>query len=149
MMLRTHLAFSFLLSLIITNNFELTNPFLFVVIAALSSTIPDIDHLKSFIGKRLEFMSIALNFFFKHRGILHNLFLIFIICFFIYLKNKEISAAILIGYGSHLFLDALTKKGIKPFYPLKMRIKGFFKTNSLFENVLFLIFIAAIIHQLL
>lgn len=149
MMLKTHLAFSFLLSFLITKNFNITNPWLFIATAMAASMLPDLDHLKSFIGKKLEFIAITINFFFKHRGILHNLILITIICFFIYLQNKEIAIAVLVGYTSHLILDALTKKGIQPLYPLKLRIKGFFKTKSFLEEILFLILIAAIVYQLL
>lgn len=149
MMLKTHVAFGFFLSLLIIKNINLTNPLLFMVITISAAIIPDIDHLSSFVSKKLELLSGVLTLFFKHRGVLHSFFVIFIVSFLIYLKNQEVAIATLTGYSSHVILDALTKKGVRPFYPLKTKIKGFFKTNSLLENILFLIIIAAIIYQLL
>ena len=56
--------------------------------------------------------------------------------------NSEIGIAIFLGYFSHLIADALTKNGIKPFYPLlNMKINGFFRTNSLLEKIFFLILV--------
>jgi len=149
MMLKTHTAFSLFLSLLITKNFELANPFLFTAIAMAASVMPDIDHANSFIGKKLEFLSIPIRFFFRHRGAFHNMFFVIVVCFPAYLYSKEAAAAILAGYGSHLLLDSLTRNGIQPLYPLKIKLKGFFRTNSFLEHLLFLIITAAVIYQLL
>jgi membrane-bound metal-dependent hydrolase YbcI (DUF457 family) len=64
--------------------------------------------------------------------------------------NNEFGIAVLVGYFSHLFMDALTKHGISPLAPLVNRkINGPFKTNSLLGRVLFLVIVLLILYLLL
>jgi membrane-bound metal-dependent hydrolase YbcI (DUF457 family) len=56
-----------------------------------------------------------------------------------------------LGYGVHLFADAFTLEGIKPFWPYSGVSKGFLKTGSYTETMLFValvivdIFVTAVI----
>lgn len=139
MMYYTHLAFGFLVSLILFDFFDIKNKTLFILIALFFSIFPDIDDKKSKIGRKNKLISGIINFIFGHRGLLHTIYIPLALLFIFYNINKEIGIAALSGYLSHLFLDALTKAGIMPLYPLvSKRINGFFKTGRLFEKILFL-----------
>ena len=146
----THLAFGFLIALLSLNLFDIKNKLIFLLIAVFFSIFPDIDERKSRIGKKYKKTSAIINFIFGHRGFLHTIFVPLSLYFVFYYINNEIGIAILIGYFSHLFADALTKNGIKPFYPLiNRKINGFIKTNSIMEKIFFLIIILLFLYVLL
>lgn len=140
MMYYTHFAFGVLIVLLSLDLFDIQNKLLFVLITLFFSVFPDIDNTKSKIGKENKLISRIINFIFGHRGFFHSVYIPLILFFVFYNLNKEIGVAVLVGYFSHLFMDALTKNGIKPFYPLiNRKINGFFKTNSISEKIFFLI----------
>jgi len=74
-----------------------------------------------------------------------------LILFFIFgFINYDVSIAILIGYFSHLFLDAITKAGIRPLYPIyNKRINGPFKTNSFTEKIIFVFIVLSSLYFVL
>ena len=63
MRFRTHLAFSFLISLLIINSFDVQNKIIFIVIMLITSALPDIDSYKSKIGKKIKPISFLINIF--------------------------------------------------------------------------------------
>lgn len=139
MLFRTHLLFALFLSIIFWKiNLFQNKVFLFVLIIA--AIFSDIDFPKSRIGKKTGILSNVINLFFGHRGFFHSM--TFLIIFSVILLFLKISFSIIllffIGYLSHLFLDSLTLEGIYPFWPLKLRIRGFIKTGGLLENLFFL-----------
>ncbi len=139
MMYYTHLAFGILISLLSLIFLNVDNKILFILIIMLFSIFPDIDIPKSKIGKKNKLISGIINFIFGHRGIIHTIYLPLILFIVFYNLNIEIGIAILLGYLSHLFMDAITKTGINPLYPLiNKKINWFFKTNSFLEKILFL-----------
>jgi len=142
MMYYTHLAFGLLTALLAIDFFNIKNKLVFVLIAVFFSIFPDIDETKSKIGKKYKWTSKIINFIFGHRGFLHAVYIPLVLFFIFYGINEELGIAVLAGYFSHLFMDALTKKGIKPFYPLlNKRTNGFFKTGSLLEKMFFLVMV--------
>jgi|TARA_B100001964_G_scaffold245071_1_gene329681 inner membrane protein len=146
----THLAFGLLVSLISINFFDINNQIMFILIAVLFSIFPDIDERKSKIGKKYKSASTIINFIFGHRGFFHTIFVPLILFLGFNYINNEFGIAVLVGYFSHLFMDALTKHGISPLAPLVNRkINGPFKTNSLLEKVLFLVIVLLILYLLL
>ncbi len=75
----------------------------FITITVLSSTIPDLD-LKL-----------------KHRKTLHNIVVPSLIVLAVYTAMPQVlllGIALLLGWLSHIVLDALTTKGIYPLHPL-------------------------------
>jgi inner membrane protein len=111
----------------------------FVAVAAIFSALPDLDSVKSMLGRRAEPYSTVLSFIFRHRGFLHS----FVFAAMVYVGMRlafsaNIASAAVIGYSSHLVLDAITKEGIMPFSPFsKFRIRGFIKTSGIFEYLVF------------
>jgi len=142
MMYYTHLAFGLLVSLIALKFLAIKNQILFILIVLLFSILPDIDETRSKIGRKNKLISKTINFAFGHRGLIHTIYIPLIIFLIFDLINFEIAIATLIGYFSHLFSDALTKRGIRPLYPLiNKRLNGPIRTGSLFEKILFLIIV--------
>lgn len=139
MMFYTHLAFSFLIALLITKILTIEQEIFFIVIVCFFGTFPDIDTYKSKIGRKLPVISFFMNLIFRHRRLFHSLFIpILLYLVFLAIGYEFISLAILIGYASHIILDAITKSGIQLLWPFFSRIRGFIRTNSMLEKILFL-----------
>ena len=139
MMYYTHVVFGIFVSLISIDYFHIKNKVIFLLIVLFFSLLPDVDESRSKIGRKNKLISKTIGFIFGHRGIFHTIYIPLVLFVLLNLINFEIAFACLIGYFSHLFLDALTKNGIRPFYPLfNLKIKGFFKTNSIIEKLFFL-----------
>lgn len=140
MKFRTHLIFSFLISILIINYFNIQNKIVFVAILLIASALPDIDSYKSKLGKKIKPISFLINIFLGHRGIFHSPFFLILTSMLIAIINQEIASAFFIGYLSHLILDSLTPEGVMFFYPFsKKRTKGPIRTGSLFENIFFIL----------
>ena len=107
-----------------------------IMVAAVFALLPDIDMVKSKLGRRLEPFSTLAAFVFRHRGFLHSFILATVVYFGMrYLFSATVAAAATIGYSSHLVLDSLTNEGIRPFSPLsKLKVRGFVRTGSIFEQ---------------
>ena len=143
MMLRTHLAFSFFISLFLIKHFNN----LFILIFILATTLPDIDNRHSKLGRYNPF-----SFLTKHRGMTHTLLFALILAAILAFATKTFhySYALFFGYSLHIILDSFTKHGTKPFYPFSnFKIRGPMTTNSLTENflaiILFSLFLIKII----
>ena len=149
-MFRTHLIFSFLIGLLIINSFDIQNKIIFIAILLTASVIPDIDSYKSKIGKKVKPLSFLINILLGHRGIFHSLFLLILISLVVALVKIESAIAFFAGYLSHLILDSLTLEGVMFFYPFsKKKTKGFIRTGSLFENILFILLLVLCFYILL
>lgn len=109
-----------------------------VAVAALFSILPDIDMVKSKAGRHLQPFSTVLSLIFRHRGFLHSfVFAALVYLGMRYLVSPQIAAAATIGYASHIILDALTKEGIMPLWPLsRLRLRGFVKTGGIVEKAI-------------
>ena len=152
MMYYTHAAFGLLLSLLYIDFFSVENQVVFLLAVLFFSLFPDIDESKSKIGRKNKLVSKTINFIFGHRGIFHTVWIPVLLFLILLLFNVKaiIGIAVLIGYLSHLFLDAITRRGIRPFYPIyNKNINGFIKTNSIFEKIAFLAIIALEVYLVL
>ncbi|MDB5370726.1 MAG: metal-dependent hydrolase [Roseomonas sp.] len=90
-------------------------------IAVLGALLPDIDHPKSWVGKRVWPVSVLCSKAFGHRGLTHSLLAI---CGCIALLLSEalplpLAAPLVVGYLSHLAADLLTPGGLRLAWPLK------------------------------
>jgi len=146
MRFRTHIAFSLLVFVFLMKRFSFDNKILFLIVLLFFTALPDIDYYKSKIGRRTWPFSSILNFIFGHRGMFHSLAVPFVIFLIIYVFSVELAFVALIGYLSHLFLDCFNPKGISPFYPFsKKKVRGFIKTGSFLENVLFVVSLVLVV----
>lgn len=139
MLIKTHLAITLFFILLFLSNIE--HKLVFVLVALLATFIPDIDFKYSKIGKYKAFR--ILQFFTKHRGIIHSFTFLIMITLFFVLFFPTIALAFFLGYGLHLLADSFTIKGIKPFYPCKKIASGKIRTGGKFETLIFMSFILA------
>jgi inner membrane protein len=139
-MFKTHLALGFLIGLLSLQLIETNHPIIFVLIITLCTSLPDIDHPKSKIGRRLFFISWPISIFFKHRGFFHSIFPALILFAVLYYFGYAFFAyAVAIGYLAHLIGDAVTREGINFLHPFTtFRIQGPMLTGATLESVIFI-----------
>lgn len=86
--------------------------------AALGSLLPDIDHPKSWLGRRIRPVSLLISKIFGHRGITHSLLAVIgcLLCLR-FIGKANFATAVMVGYLSHLLCDSLTKRGVPLLWP--------------------------------
>jgi inner membrane protein len=142
----SHLLFALLLALYTKCYFGGGIFFIFFIL--VGALLPDLDETKSYLGRRVPLLPGLSKFLFGHRGIYHSLPFAILLALFINIFSFKTAVAIFIGYMSHLFLDATTKQGIQPFWPLKARIHGPITTGSIVEKAFTIILFALIVLKL-
>ena len=122
MLSKNHLAFA-LFALLALGTWVLGIPLTYATALAvlIGSMLPDIDTPTSYFGKATRPLSTWIYAKYGHRTLTHSLvFLtsVALVIFPLYAYAPEIAYALLIGIGSHLFLDACTLKGSALLWPL-------------------------------
>lgn len=139
MMLKTHLAIA--LSAIMLMIGAVEYKFAFVAITLVATLLPDIDSGFSTLGRKVIFRPI--QFFTKHRGVIHSFTLCIIVSLFFAVYFPLFALPFFLGYGLHLIVDSFTSEGIKAFWPLKKEFKGPVRVGGTIENALFVGFCIA------
>ena len=103
----------------------------------LATAFVDIDIKNSRAGNRWYFR--PLQWMTRHRGVLHSLFSAFILSLIVASFSLWAGFGFFVGYISHLFLDCLTKSGVRLFWPFGWRIKGFVKAGGVAEDIIFVL----------
>lgn len=96
----------------------------------LGSLLPDIDHPKSYLGKRLYPLSFFIHKLFGHRGFTHSLLstgFLGLATSYWWDVNPLFFGGLILGYISHLLADMTTVSGVPLLYPNKKRYKFFGK----------------------
>lgn len=79
------------------------------LLVAIGSLLPDIDTRKSFLGRFIPGW-----IFFKHRGFLHSLGGMLLICGAVaYFGGGKYGISLAFGYLIHLAMDSITPQGIR------------------------------------
>jgi inner membrane protein len=116
----THISFAeFVYLLLLTTTGVSLNP-LNAAAIAFSSLLPDVDTAASSIGRLVPVLSLRVERRFGHRTITHSaLFIagIAIVTLPLSALSPDLYTCIVVGYGSHSFLDTMTVNGVKLFYP--------------------------------
>jgi inner membrane protein len=139
MLTKTHLAIGFFASLLLLD--RITYGITFIIVVLFSSILPDLDTAFSVIGKKTIFRPI--QFFTKHRGFFHSFTFCLAVSLFFAWYFPILALPFFLGYGLHLFADAFTVDGIRPFWPFKKSSSGMLRVGSAFEDVLFIGFCIA------
>lgn len=140
---KTHINGGLLVGLLITsqiNNRLIIPTAVIIGGSVIGSLLPDIDHTKSYIGKRIKPVSKVVNKLAGHRKLFHApLIYLFLYAICIGYDFDKITLlfiqGIFSGILSHLILDSLTIGGLPWFYPFSKKKFSFakIKTNSQFE----------------
>jgi len=139
MLTRTHLAITIFGILVLLSYVEYKT--WFVVAALVATYVPDIDCSNSKLGHKWYFK--PLQFFIKHRGMVHSFSFLILLTLFIALFFPVVALGFFLGYGLHLLADSFTVQGITPFYPSKKKTSGEVTTGGLVETGIFVFFILA------
>ncbi|MFH1850363.1 MAG: metal-dependent hydrolase [archaeon] len=138
---QTHAAFALLIGLEFARGSSVAK-LIFLGIVLVTSLLPDIDHPKSKAGKYVK----PISFLFRHRGFFHTPIFLAILLFVIDALYPPAFIPVFIGYGSHMALDMITQKGIMPFHPISSyRLKGFVRTGTWVETLIFWALVAVIV----
>jgi len=145
MLIKTHLAIAmfilyFLFSFIPGIILEKLIFSLFFVIATF---IVDIDSKKSKAGNHWYLR--PFQWIFSHRGIIHSVFVGFVLSLCIFMLNNSAGIGFFFGWCIHLFLDCFTIQGTAVFWPLfnfKLKIFGI-RSGGIIEQILFVLFLLA------
>jgi len=104
-------------------NVNLFSSISFIVVAAIASLLPDIDHTKSTIGKVVYPFARWFNRKYGHRTLTHSLLALAIVGLIATTieaqlwENRTYSLIIVLGYLSHIIGDMITVSGVQFFYP--------------------------------
>ena len=133
MLLKTHLAFAVLLIILFVEH--VNNKFIFIGMVLIATVLPDLDCSSSSWGRHLIFR--PLQFFVKHRSVFHSFTFAVFASVVLAIFWPIASLGFFIGYSSHLISDSFTKKGIRPFWPFKVKSYGFISSGGKIEDSLF------------
>jgi inner membrane protein len=111
--------------------------FCFVLFGAV---FVDIDSCSSRVGRKFWLFSWVL----RHRGFLHSLFFSFVFSLVIGIFNLWAGFGFFVGYVSHLFLDCFTFQGVRLFWPFGFSVKGFIRSGSWIEDVIFVLLLLGV-----
>jgi len=90
-------------------------------LAVLGALLPDIDHPKSWLGKRVRPLSTTVASMLGHRGITHSAVAV-VVCAWALLHSgapRWVVDPVAVGYLSHLAADMLTPQGLRLTWPLR------------------------------
>ena len=137
MLIRTHLAITAFFVLILLSFVE--HKLIFIVFALVATYLPDLDSRHSRLGHKK--IARILQFFTKHRGLIHSFTFLFLATFLLALFFPIASLGFFVGFASHLVADSFTPEGIKPFYPWKRVSNGSVVTGGFLERGVLISFV--------
>jgi inner membrane protein len=90
-------------------------------LAAAGSLLPDVDHPKSWVGRRTRPVSTAIALALGHRGITHSAIAVAaLVAVLLYAGYRRGAVdALAVGYLSHLAADLVTPQGLRLAWPLR------------------------------
>lgn len=138
MMFRSHLALGVFIALAFLPKTE--HPLFFIPAVLVSSLLPDIDTVNSFIGRRAWFFR-PMQWIIRHRSFIHSFTFCFFVTIFLMFYFPLFALPFFLGYGVHLFADALTIDGIRPFWPSKEVLSGKIRTGGKVEAGIFTVLV--------
>ena len=106
-------------------------------LAVVGALLPDLDHPKSWIGRRSRPFSTALGTALGHRGFTHSAVAVLgLVALLQAGYHPGAVSALSIGYASHLAADILTPQGLRLTWPLRLTWRvPIYRTGSRMEAV--------------
>jgi inner membrane protein len=90
-------------------------------LAVAGALLPDLDHPKSWVGRRARPLSTIMAGLLGHRGVTHSALAVaalFVVLLHAGYRRAGVSA-LAVGYASHLAADMLTPRGLRLAWPLR------------------------------
>ena len=137
MMRRTHLAVSLAVALYFLPFVE--HKIWFVPIVLAGGLFPDIDSMTSGSGNKLFFRPVQAVL--QHRGPLHSYTFCIALSLILAFFWPIFALPFFLGFSFHLWLDSFTRRGIKPFWPMRTESKGAAKTGGIVDSTIFWTFV--------
>jgi inner membrane protein len=93
----------------------------YIGLVVAGSLLPDIDHPKSWVGRRTRPISTTIASIFSHRGITHSAIAVIGLATLLLHAGYHHGgvSALVVGYLSHLAADMLTPQGLRLAWPLR------------------------------
>jgi|APSaa5957512576_1039674.scaffolds.fasta_scaffold00372_24 inner membrane protein len=137
MLFRSHILLSLVIYFVL--NYFVEMPFFVLGFVLFGAAFVDIDSGMSRVGKSLFFR--PLQFMTRHRGFFHSLVACVIFSLIIGVISRWGGFGFFVGYLSHLVLDCFTPAGVGLFWPFGFRVRGFIRSGSWVEDVVFVLFL--------
>ncbi len=104
---------------------SVANP-VYLGLAVVGSLLPDVDHPKSWVGRRSRPVSTAIAATLGHRGVTHSAIAVVVLIVLLSQAGyrRGLVSALALGYLSHLAADMMTPRGLRLAWPLR-RTWGF------------------------
>lgn len=130
----------FLLGLFVALYFMpyVNNKIVFFPIVLISTFIPDFDLIISPRRRKTMTKPSELR---GYRDFMHSYTLCIILSALLAIFYPILALPFFIGYSFHLFFDSLTTYGISPFWPFKIKTKGFISPDGIAEKTITIILI--------
>lgn len=139
MLRRTHLALGAVVGLYFLPHIK-TNEIVFLVITLVASLIPDIESGFS-APQRKKFFSLNPGTVFHKNRLLHTYTLLIPLTILLAIVYPPAAFPFFLGYSFHLFIDAFSPQGIRPFWPLKTKSTGSIMPGGRVDKILFYVFL--------
>ncbi len=133
MLWKTHLVIGLAVALFFAPH--VSDPVLFMPIVLFATLFPDVDSGFSYIGKNPLAKPVQMTT--NHRGIVHSYTLCIFLSILIVFVYPPAALPFFLGYSFHLFADAFTVQGIRPFWPIKAVSKGVIKSGGITDKAIF------------
>lgn len=134
MLKKTHLMIGFFITLFFLP--YINNKLIFFPAVMIASLIPDIDSL---IAPKKDYKIFRPLKSKSYKDFMHSYTLCIILSLLLAFFYPVLALPFFIGYSFHLFFDSLTVEGINPFWPLKIKSKGFIVPGGKTEKTIILV----------
>ena len=131
---RTHIIIGFFVAILFLP--YVNNKLVFFPIVIISSIIPDIDSL---IAPKKDYKILKQFKSKSYKDFMHSYTLCIILSALIAFFYPLLALPFFIGYSFHLFFDSLSVTGTTPFWPLKIKSKGFIVPGGKTEKIIIFI----------
>ena len=139
MLKRTHLVVGIGAVLYFLDVAQLRNKLIFSVVVLIASLLPDLE--SAFFSTERRGIIRRFKMISPKQGILHTYTFCIAVAIFLALFFPVYAFPFFVGYSFHLFLDSFTPQGIRAFWPLKKRSKGYIHAGGKMDYMIFYILI--------
>ncbi len=112
---------------------DVNNKLVFFPVVMIASLIPDLD---SIIARKKDYKILKPLKSQSYKDFMHSYTLCIILSALLAFFYPLLALPFFIGYSFHLFFDSLTVTGTTPFWPLKIKSKGFIVPGGKSEKII-------------